>query len=400
MNALRWIRRVAGTVIVLGCLSLMSWIAARPTKPDAFYDTPDALPTQPGVLLRQEKFTRGVPAGAQGWRILYTTTQASGMPTIAGALVIAPHGRSATAHPVIAWAHGTTGVEAGCAPSLLEKPFANMPALEQAIASGWAVVATDYPSGPSPYLIGEGQARAALDAVRASRSMPSLAMSRQVMVWGHSQGGNAALWTGMIAPDYAPDVHLAGVAAFAPASDLPALIDNAQHSPVGRILSSFVLRAYSEAYPDVVFSAYTDGWVGLLSRDMAGRCLSGARALLSVAEALIIGRSIFRVPPTSGPLGVRLAENTPNRNISTPLLIAQGQNDDLVLPNAQHRFVARRCAAGQMLDYRRYEGRDHLTLVAPDSPLVADLVQWTRERFAGAGQSGCRQIEIAGPIPR
>ena len=56
------------------------------------------------------------------------------------------------------------------------------------------------------------------------------------MVWGHSQGGHAALWTGIVAPTYASDVPIAGVAAAAPASDLKPLLDTVQHTRVGRLL--------------------------------------------------------------------------------------------------------------------------------------------------------------------
>jgi hypothetical protein len=62
-------------------------------------------------------------------------------------------------------------------------------------------------------------------------------------------------------------------------------------------------------------------------------------------------------------------------------LIAQGLADDLVRPDVQSRFVRGRCDAGEGLEYRTYAGRDHLSVVAPDSPLTRDLVQWTRDRL-------------------
>jgi alpha-beta hydrolase superfamily lysophospholipase len=66
-----------------------------------------------------------------------------------------------------------------------------------------------------------------------------------------------------------------------------------------------------------------------------------------------------------------------------PVLLAQGAADDLVKPEIQTRFVEARCASGQVLEYVRYDGRDHLAIVADDSPLVGDLMEWTRARFAG-----------------
>ena len=54
------------------------------------------------------------------------------------------------------------------------------------------------------------------------------------------------------------------------------------------------------------------------------------------------------------------------------------------MPDRQAAYARRLCAAGQNLEYRTYAGRDHVGVVAPDSPLVADLVRWTADRLAGA----------------
>jgi hypothetical protein len=76
------------------------------------------------------------------------------------------------------------------------------------------------------------------------------------------------------------------------------------------------------------------------------------------------------------------------------LLIAQGEIDDLVLPEVQRRFVTAQCLAGQRIDFRTYPGRDHVSLVAPDSPLAAELIQWTRDRFEGRlAKNTCQQTE-------
>lgn len=38
---------------------------------------------------------------------------------------------------------------------------------------------------------------------------------------------------------------------------------------------------------------------------------------------------------------------------------------------------------GADVDLRTYPGADHIGVVAADSPLVADLLDWTQERLAG-----------------
>lgn len=164
-TAAPWLRLTGGAlalILAVGAASL--GFQARTGAPvvDAFYDTPAVPPGEPGVLLRSESFKRDVPAGAIGWRILYTTTTANGAPATASAIVLRPRQVAGPA-PVIAWAHGTTGWARHCAPTLLTHPFeaGAMPALEQVVNRGWAVVATDYTGlgtpGPHPYLIGTGE---------------------------------------------------------------------------------------------------------------------------------------------------------------------------------------------------------------------------------------------------
>lgn len=383
----RLFRFLAFSLAGVAALVVIGWWMARPATPDAFYAPPTEQPREPGALLRQAAFDRGVPPNARGWRILYGTTRHDGTPAVASAIVVVSRKSHEEPRRLVAWTHGTTGFAPGCAPSLLDDPFANVPALPQAIDKGWVFVGTDYvglgTAGPHPYLVGEGEARSALDSIRAVRQMRELRVADGAVVWGHSQGGHAALWTGILAPAYAPELTILGVAAVAPASDLRPLLEAVQGTTVGRIMSSFVLRSYSEAYPDVKPEDYVSAPTRWLARDLSGRCLAGRAALFSVAEALATGDSIFRNPPTSGPFGERLAQNTPDRPMRQPLLIAQGLADDLVLPGIQATYARGLCSAGQVLDYRTYAGRDHLSVLAPDSPFVAELVGWTEDRLAG-----------------
>jgi hypothetical protein len=380
---------LVGTLVAAG-LGILWWRSAPPF-PDAFYDAPRGAQTAPpGTLLRREPFTQAVPDGARGWRILYATTRDDGVSAVASAVILAPSADVKGPRPVVAWTHGTTGAAPGCAPTVLPPPHpfdAAVPAVRELLAAGWILVGTDYAglgtAGPHPYLIGQGEGRSALDAVRAARTLTELS-------WGDSQGGHAALWTGGLAPAYAPEVNVVGVAAMAPATDLPALVAGVKDTAVGKIMLSFVMSAYSSTYPEVRF----DDYVGprRRARAMASRCLSGPGALLSVATALTMG-DLFAADPAAGPLAARLDANVPRLPVPSPLLIMQGRADTLVLPDVQDRYVQARCDAGQAMEYRTYAGRDHLSVLAADSPLVEDLIAWTRDRFASVpGPDGCRAI--------
>ncbi len=141
---------LVGTVASLALALLLAGVSAglNAGEPvvDAFYDTPDDVPDEPGRLLDAEAFDRTIPDDAQAWRILYTTTRADGEPAVASALVVVPRAAPTGPLPVIALAHGTTGVDRTCAPSVLADPFAAGAffALDRVIDEGWALVATDY----------------------------------------------------------------------------------------------------------------------------------------------------------------------------------------------------------------------------------------------------------------
>lgn len=336
------------------------------------------------MLLRSEPFDRQIPSGSRGWRILYSTTRADGSVGLASGLVVLPETVTATSPgvnlrgdapsviPVLAWAHGTTGYAQQCAPSLLPEPFTAgaMPVLEEVLERGWAVVATDYAGlgtdGPQPYLIGAGEAHSVLDAVRAARQLPQQpqtpTLSEQTVLWGHSQGGHAALWTGLLQGGYAPDVPLLGVAAMAPAADAIAITERLPQITGGSVFAAFVAQAYSQTYPDIELNDYVQPTGRTLVREMATRCLSEPGVLVSVLTALSVSReqSIFATDPTTGPMGQRLRENVPMGAFPMPLVIAQGEADSLIGLEQQDEYVQRLCQEGAELDYRTYPGLDHM----------------------------------------
>lgn len=389
------VRRFARTLtalvaVALAVLACIVSVNVRSDTPDVddFYSAPKDIPANPGVLIRSESFTREVPDDARAWRILYSTTRGDGSPAVASAIVVVPE-KGDGRWPVIDWNHGTTGYAQPCAPSLLAQPFESgaMFVLPEVIKRGWALVATDYiglgTKGPHPYLIGVDSAHASLDAVRAARALEPADLGDDTVVWGHSQGGGSALWSGALAPAYAPDVPLDGVAALAPASNLPGLIGNLPNVTGGSVFSSFAVAAYIATYSDVTWRGAIRPGAEPIVRQMSGRCLSGPGVLVSVLSALSMTRdpNIFASDPTSGALGKRLQENVPPTTIGVPLLIGQGEADGLITPAAQREYVDTIRQAGRQVDYRTYPGLGHVDLVEAESPLIPQLLEWTAARF-------------------
>lgn len=398
----RSVRRMIGSataVLVVLALLVVGYSQHRASPSvDAFYEAPSSATAspvsrtqvRPGQLLRSELFTRGIPSTARAWRILYTTTRADGTNAVASAIVLLGKNAPAGRHPVLAWAHGTSGYAQACAPSLFPQPFGSgiRQELGQVIRRHWVLVATDYigmgTDGPQPYLIGRSEGRAVLDAVRATRQLHQVSASNRTVVWGHSQGGGAALWAGQIQRAYAPDVPLVGVAAIAPTSDMPAVAARMNDVRGGMVFMAYIMTAYAAAYPDVRMDDYLTPTGQELVRAASERCTTAGNLVVQNAMANGTGPTLLSRSPLSGPLGQRLRENTPTGTGSTPLLIAQGGNDSLILPTMQRAYAKGLCDSGQRLDYRQYPGRNHSGVAKGNSPFLPQLISWTERRWAGA----------------
>jgi pimeloyl-ACP methyl ester carboxylesterase len=362
--------------------------------PDAFYDPTLNMSHQPGALLRSEPLKDVIlPSGVRGWRILYATSVDDNTPATAVAIVFAPIDSSGNPRPVIAWVHATTGLLQKCMPSLLSASTKGIPERDRMVMAGWVVVATDYSfaekNGPHPYLIGEGEARAVLDSVRAARQMPELSLDKRMVVWGYSQGGHAALWTGIVGPRYAPDLEILGVAAIAaPANIQKSLAMNVE---ADKRFGPYLALSYSRFYPDITFEQALRPEALDAARQIVNLCCflpPEDQERIAALAATFDGPSL--ATSSNRALQDRLEQNTADRPIQAPVVIAQGLSDTVVPPSATDSFVEERCAAGQRLEYWIFAGRDHLTIVLPGTPLEQPLIEWTTARFANEPEAtGC-----------
>jgi dipeptidyl aminopeptidase/acylaminoacyl peptidase len=229
--------------LVIVCLLAATAAANAQT---AFYRAPpSAVAGAPGTLIRQEAID-GAPLGAKTYRMLYRSTGIDNKPILVSGIVIVPPGDPPPGgRPIVAWAHPTSGGVPRCAPSLALFLFQQIQGLRSFVRNGYVVAATDYPGlgteGPHPYLVGVSEARAVIDSVRVAASLPGAGDGKKFVVWGHSQGGHAALFTGIIAKAYAPELELLGVAAAAPATDLVTLMNEDIDTVGGKNITAMTL---------------------------------------------------------------------------------------------------------------------------------------------------------------
>lgn len=370
------------------CMSLGWSEASEASDNAAFYVyAADQAVGAPGSIIRFETM-EGAPLGAAAYRILYRSVGVHGEPIAVSGVVIVPTGPVPEGgRDIVAWAHPTSGIVQRCAPSQARFVFQTIMGLREMVRRGYIVVATDYAGlgteGLHPYLVGASEARAVIDAVRAAHQVPGAEASDRYAVWGHSQGGQAALFTGMIGNHYAPELHLVGVAAAAPATDLNALLRDDADTNGGRNVTAMTLWSWHRVYNapidevvepaampavDALANECIESPYDMLQRHYSQRPLE--KQFLSVSDLT-----------AQEPWRSLLAENIPStlpRGI--PVLVTQGSADRLVLPQVTRAYVQRLCSAGSQVEYLELPGVHH-GLIGHDS--ASHAVDWISGRFDG-----------------
>ena len=358
----------------------------------AFYQPPNPLPKKkPGTLIRSEALANA-PAGSRGWRILYHSTGLHGEDIAVSGMVLVPAVPATGPRTVVAWAHPTTGVADQCAPSVLSDGPTHVAGLQSFLDAGFVVAATDYQGlgtpGVHPYLVGVSEGRGTLDAVRAARSLPETAAGKKVFLWGHSQGGQASLFAGQLAPTYAPDLQVLGTAAAAPAGELAKVFDLDENTVDGIALGGWAMNAYYQTYkaqnPKMSIDQMItpSGEAALPKLIPLCDAVSADEAQIEAIATPLIGSFYATTDPGSvPPWGRLLAENRPgNVKTKSPIFVAQDTADEVVPAVTTDALVKDLCAKGDTVDYAVYPGLSHTIIGYASAPAV---LTWMQAILAG-----------------
>src|SRR3954468_3063783 len=384
-------------VVVVATTAAVPAAAKVRTGPagDAFYKPPSPLPSgKHGTPI----WARGVTNGAKlisassNRVVLYRSTGVDGKPVAVSGLVSIPKGKTPKGgRPVVTWAHGTSGIADECAPS---RDTASNPAhlfnsyiyplLDSWLKRGYAVVRTDYEGlgtpGDHPYLVGNSEGRSVLDMVRAARKLDP-AIGKRVVIAGHSQGGQAALFAARLAPSFTPELKVRGTVAFAPASHLSEQIPIARSikdpSPV-TAFAVMIARGLELAQPSLnVRSLLSDRTLGLY-HFAAERCLG--QVLADDAFGKVPPSDVFRGDADFGPLARALDARVDPENVKirTPVRVEQGTSDRTVLPIFTGQLIGDLKKHGASVVYRTYDKVGHGDVV---TSAAKDSTAWLRTRL-------------------
>lgn len=383
-----------------------------------FYRWTAAVPTRPGKLLRREPLaaTLSLTGAARAERILYSSTRGygpRGPAADSGAIFVPPGPTPKGGWPIIAWAHGTTGVADVCAPSWMPRDPRDAVYLNGWLAQGYAIVSADYEGlgtpGAHPYMVTDSAAFSVLDSIRAARAADPTLGSRVVVV-GQSQGAHAALVTGLLAPTYAPELDIRGIVAtgvpgekgFEPAAD-------AQASSIGRMrpidpetprgavrgltLDRFdgwgvVYLEYFASYRAVDPAFDPADWLtprGLtILAEMTGGCKGGPASAAFFAEKPPLS-AIFRRDPTAYEAAHVAARRYPDPRFKMPVFIGIGLADLYTAPELSFNVARAACLRGSAVTVHFYPGLGHSEAVVPSQ---ADSAPFVKAALAGTPPAG------------
>jgi hypothetical protein len=391
------------TPLVAECVAVGSAGAATPTASTipappglpAFYSVPKPLPRTFGQLIKSQVAPQQPLSTATSYQVMYTGAGAKGKSVAVTGLVVVPDGTPpAGGWPVVAWGHGTNGMADTCAPSL--QSDGAIPGLATLIDAGYAVVSSDYQGegtpGLMPYIVGAAAAGDTIRIVSAAHSIPGVSLSNRYVVWGHSEGGQTAMFSLYGSSYYAniADANLqeVGVVAGAPPALFSALYAFLVSSPYDYYLL-MVAGSYQSYYGKKAAPVST-----IMSR--TGRkllpvldqgCSAYVKSAVDAAIAAVPG-STFASFVTTNPYSVPawktlLDENDPAQVTtpsSVPLLMIQG-GGDAQIPAALGQYLqGHECDIGQQSQRWEYSGQSHAGVIAPS---FGDMLTWIGDRFAG-----------------
>lgn len=387
---------------------------AAPTVPqgpggDAFYVPPSPLPEGPDgapIQVRKLMGTLALPSADRNLLVLYRSQDPEGKPVAVSGTVSIPKGTAPQGGwPVISFTHGTVGLTAPCGPSrdnpggpehTYVKAFAGL--LDKLVAQGYAVVATDYQglgvSGFHPFFQGVPNAKNALDMVRAARAVEP-EIGKKYAVIGHSQGGQADLFTAAIGRTYAPELDLVGNVAFAPGSHIAERLDAVRASDKVELALPYVLyvlTSYANIDPSIDLSRILSAKAVSHLPDLKAGCMTQTLTTGYWSDAR--AKDQFLRDPALAAFLAKAKENEPGGlSIPVPTLIIQGTADVTVRPQDTDSLASELCTRGNAVIYLPMAGSDHDGVL--DSG-AQDALAFIGARFAGtAAASSCANLPRA-----
>ncbi|WP_405163155.1 lipase family protein [Nocardia sp. NBC_01499] len=330
-------------------------------------------PQIPGTVTQVDEMPARLhlDGAASARRLVYWTRTDEDVPALSSGALFIPAGTPpAGGWPVVAWNHGTVGIADNCAPSTTDLG-GYQDDLTNLVRHGYAVAATDYiglgTPGMHAYLDGPAEAHATIDMIRAAHAVdPSLAPRWAVA--GHSQGGQATLFTAALVAEYAPELDYRAAVAYAPGASIAGQLELASTAgqpgipdlvlPGAKAYLAYVLRGLKAARPQFDLDSYLTPLGKQIIADAERLCLtdmSNRMADVSVGQMLTRPLTVGDFDMLAHPL-----MDAPMTGYRRPILIAQGLVDtDVFAPSVWQLILELKNRGARDIELLSYPDADH-----------------------------------------
>lgn len=365
--------------------------APLPDDEDPFYRWDGPLDgVKPGTVLR----TREVAVGSAGittpvtaTQALYRTTRQSGRAVTTVATIIRPPAGGDV--KLLSYQMAYNDLGSTCTPSyrlqgggsdavgILETGF-----IAAYVAQGYTVVAPDFEGLTHDYTAGQGAGWATLDGIRAARSVLGVPEGTPAGLIGYSGGGIASQWAGELAPEYAPETNLVGVASGAPAVHYPNTIDYIEGSPDwASVLPYLLIGLFRGAEVDIT-PYLSERGLQILDQ-VKDTCLdTGAFPGLRLEDMLVGGRDWKTIRPLVRVINTQImgTRGTPRAPVFFGNGNADGIGDGIMISADIESLAHQYCRKGTPVRYSRYAGADHAVAIPQFEP---EAIAFLNARFNG-----------------
>lgn len=379
-----------------------AWSRVLPSK-DPFYRYSGRAPLsriRPGTVLKhrsvQLAFGAGNSTPIPAEQLLYRTTGQRGEPSVTVTTVLQPI--TAPLLPrIIGYMSFYDGLGSRCDPSYTlaggdpgDSTYAQE-AVEEELLISWylsqgdIVTIPDFEGTDLAWMAGRRSGYAALDSIRATEAYLRISRATKVGLSGYSGGSVATNWASELAPAYAPELNIVGVAE----AGIP--VNYFHHFAYINGTSEYSaaipgeLLGLSRAY-GIDLKRYLTSFGRAVVQAESDTCMASdfGKYVVSIKDLLLKPyQDLAHKPPFSTMLGDQTM-GTAATHPMEPLFMAVGNVDgkgDGAMSAVDVKALARHyCSLGVPVDYQEYPGLPHQAAAALFEPQTGPFLQ---ARFAG-----------------
>ncbi|KAA0021654.1 lipase family protein [Antrihabitans cavernicola] len=361
---------------------------------DPWFDPPAGFENlAPGTVLNTRSVTvPRIATPATTTQLLFRSTDSKNRPIAAATSVIVPTApwTGAGPRPIASYNIAIDSLGNTCAPSytLPRGTAGEMDSISDLVARNFAVVVTDYEGPRQAYSAGLVSGHTVLDSVRAAENHAELGLSKSspVGITGYSGGAIASGWAAQLAPTYAPELNIVGVAFGGAPTDYN-LLHSSLNGHIGSGLYLAATAGLTREYPELgQFNNDNGRRYGLLQKDQCADVLSYAGIFMLSQEQLSESPNSFTNPIVQKVIAEnRMGGAAPK----APIFIYQGIQDVWIPKEGAEAVYDEWCAKGASVRLEETPG-DHTTIGNTARP---GAIAWLAQRLNGQpAQPGCSSI--------